>query len=68
MQVILNVGFTVLGSPEFKKWRPRSLRTLGSLFYLTTLCCHLLSVYSFNTAHSADPTKRSEVTMENDAR
>jgi len=43
-----------------------SLRPLGLLFYLTTLCCHLLSVYSINMAQTADPAERIEVTIERD--
>jgi hypothetical protein len=46
-----------LCSPQFNSWFCTSLRSTRSLFYQTTLGCHLLSVYSINMARSADRPK-----------
>jgi hypothetical protein len=48
-----------LVSPQFKGWLPRLLRPLRSLLYLTTLCCHLLSVYSINSLCRFPKSQRS---------
>ena len=54
-----------LCSPQFNSRFATSLRPIRSLFYQTTVCCHLLSVHSIDMALCAN---RGEVTAESDGR